>query len=201
VNLFRGFNGSKFDTSNFADHIPLFRHKLGERKLLSAMIGFKDVKVLFGQFDTDMILDYTLTFKIFKGEGTNDEIFYDELKMITSLNVKTDDDIVYINILKNKLDVNTKFLQRTLPMRNKLNITVNEYKEFISNFGFFASYMRTYLNNVYFKHGIIFPYNPDEIYTHIVFNKGQMHLLLDLLDDADKFFKAELWNENQKKNS
>ena len=57
-------------------------------------------------------------------------------------------------------------------MRNKLNVTVNEYKEFISTFGFFMSYMRTYLNNVYFKHGIIFPYNPDEIYTHIVFNKG-----------------------------
>ena len=86
-------------------------------------------------------------------------------------------------------------------MRNKLNITTNEYKEFISTFGFFMSYMRTYLNNVYFKNGIKFPYNPEEIYTSIVFNKGQMHVLLDLLEDADKFFKAELWNENQKKNA
>ena len=92
--------------------------------------------------------------------------------MITSLSVKADDDIVYINILKNKLDVNSKYLQITLPMRNKLNITTNEYKEFISTFGFFMSYMRTYLNNVYFKHGIKFPYNPDEIYTAVIFNKG-----------------------------
>jgi hypothetical protein len=30
--------------------------------------------------------------------------------MITSLSVKADDDIVYINILKNKLDVNSKYL-------------------------------------------------------------------------------------------
>ena len=28
-----------------------------------------------------------------------------------------------------------------------------------------------------------------------------MHVLLDLLEDADKFFKAELWNENKKKNA
>jgi hypothetical protein len=48
VNLFRGFNGSRFDTSNFGDHIPLFKKKLGEKKILSANIGFKDIKVLFG---------------------------------------------------------------------------------------------------------------------------------------------------------
>jgi hypothetical protein len=92
--------------------------------------------------------------------------------MITSLSVKADDDIVYINILKNKLDISNKFMQKTLPMRNKLNITTSEYKEFVSSFGFFASYMRTYMNNVYFKNGIRFPYNPDEVYSSIIFNKG-----------------------------
>ena len=51
-----------------------------------------------------MILDYTLKFRVFRGQATNDEIFYDELKMITSLSVRADDDIVYINVLKNKLD-------------------------------------------------------------------------------------------------
>ena len=29
VNKFRGYNGSVFDTSNFGDHIPLFKQKLG----------------------------------------------------------------------------------------------------------------------------------------------------------------------------
>jgi len=54
-------------------------------------------------------------------------------------------------------------------MRNSMNVSVPEYREFISQFGFFMNYMKNYLNDDYFKNGIRFPYNPKEIYTTLGF--------------------------------
>ena len=69
---------------------------------MSAEIGFKDVQVMFGLNGFDVIFDYTLTFKMFKGVyAGSSEIFYDELKMVSSMNVNADDDILYVDLLKN----------------------------------------------------------------------------------------------------
>jgi hypothetical protein len=67
VNLFRGYKSSVFDTSNFGDHIPLFKQKLGEKKPLSATLGFRDMNVKFGIWETDIVLDYTLLLTVFSG--------------------------------------------------------------------------------------------------------------------------------------
>ena len=53
-----------------------------------------------------------------------------------------------------------------------MKITSNEYRDYIQTLGFFLNYLRTYLNEVYFKNGIIFPYNPDEIITSLKFTEG-----------------------------
>lgn len=97
-----------------------------------AKLGFKNINVLFGSFDSDLILEYTLTITVFKYEDATNEIFYDELRMVTSSKVEAKDDIVYFTILKNKLEIDNKFGQRTSPIRNKLNINQNDYREFIS---------------------------------------------------------------------
>ena len=52
--------------------------------------------------------------------------------MVTSTKVEARDDIVYFTFLKNKLEIDNKYGQRNLPVRNKLNINQNEYREFIS---------------------------------------------------------------------
>jgi hypothetical protein len=78
-----------------------------------------------------------------------------------------------------------RYGQKTQPMRNSINITPNEYKDYISNLGFFLDWMRTFINEVYFKYGLIFPFNPDEIITTLSFTENQMHILLDIEDNAD----------------
>ncbi len=105
--------------------------------------------------------------------------------MVTALKLETDNDVVYITIVKNKLNYDPRYGQKTQPMRNNLKITSNEYKDFISTLGFFLDWMRTFINEVYFKYGLIFPFNPDEIITSLSFSENQMHILLDIEDNAD----------------
>ena len=46
---------------------------------------------------------------MFKTEDPNNELFYDELKMVTSMKVEAKDDIVLITFLKNKLEIDNKY--------------------------------------------------------------------------------------------
>lgn len=89
--------------------------------------------------------------------------------MVTSAKVKSEDDRVFVTLLKNKLFIDNQFGQSTEPKRNGLKLTSNEYREFISSFGFFQNYLKKWFNNVYFKNGLDFPYNPDELYTTLEF--------------------------------
>jgi hypothetical protein len=79
-----------------------------------------------------VILEYTILLSVSKYDDPLNELFYDELKMVTSAKVEAKDDIVYFTFLKNKLEIDNKYGQRNLPIRNKLNINQNEYREFVS---------------------------------------------------------------------
>ena len=59
--------------------------------------------------DSDLILEYTLTITLFKYDDPLNEIFYDELRMVTSSKVEAKDDILYFTLLKNKLEIDNKF--------------------------------------------------------------------------------------------
>lgn len=148
----------KFDTSYIAPQIPIFEEKLGENIPLQLYLHMKDVNVLFGQFDTDVILEYTLCMEWL----STHELMYDELKMITSMNVESENDILYITLLNHKLDIDSKFGQRSKPIRNGMELTENEYREFLSTYGFTLNYIKKWLNDVYFRDGIFFPYNMNE---------------------------------------
>jgi len=169
MNQFFGVNNLKFDTTSFAKHIPIFKEKLGPNKPLKINISYKDVKVLFGQFDTDIILDYTMCLSFSLDTMGAKELLYDEVKMISSMNMKAKDDILFITLLNHKLNVNNKFGQKNVPMRNSMKLTSNEYREFLSTFGFSSNYMKKWLNDVVFRNGVRFPYNMKEIYTTIKF--------------------------------
>jgi hypothetical protein len=149
----------KFDSSFIAPQIPLFEEKLGENVTLALDMHMKDVKVLFGQFDTDMIFEYTLCMTWF---GGGKEQMYDEHKMISSMDMTATDDIVFIKLLNHKLDIDSKFGQRSQPIMNNMELTENEYREYLSTFGFTMNYIKKYLNDVYFRDGIFFPYNVSE---------------------------------------
>lgn len=50
----------KFDTTSIKKHLPLFEYKMGKNKPLHVDLSFKDVNVLIGQYDTDLIFEYTM---------------------------------------------------------------------------------------------------------------------------------------------
>jgi hypothetical protein len=75
------------------------------------------------------------------------EFLYDEVKMISSLDMKIKDDLMFIHLLNHKLNVDSKFGVKSSPIRNTLDITENEYREFLSTFGFSMNFMKKWLND------------------------------------------------------
>ena len=65
------------------------------------------------------------------------------------------------------MDAEDKLESGSLHLRNNLNINQLEYRELVRSFSFFVNFIKSYLNENYFKNGIKFPYNPDEIYTTV----------------------------------
>lgn len=126
-----------FTTTALKTHLPIFEKKLGPNKPLKGLTTFRDVSVMFGKFDTDVIVSYTVCFSLSLDVPDAPELIYDELKMVTSAKVRAEDDVVFVNLLKNKLFIDNQYGQSTAPMRNGMKMTANEYREFISSFGFF----------------------------------------------------------------
>lgn len=188
-----------FTTSSIAANLPIFEQKIGYDKPMLLELGFKDPSVMFGQFDTDLIFEYTLKMK-YKLDipdemsyGQNTELLYDEVRMISTMNIEADDDILYVDLLSHKLDMNSQYGFSSQPVRNSMSLTENEYREFLSTFGFSMNYLKKYLNDVVFREGVLFPYNMEELYTAVDFNEGQMHILFDVYADAYEFFEDEYW--------
>jgi hypothetical protein len=116
-----------------------------------------------------MIIDYTLKFGIYQG-SKNKEVFYDEVNFVTSIDLTTDgDDIAQIKVLEHKLNIDSKFEGRQLPVRNTMKVTKNEYREFISTLGFSANYFKEWINKSVFKDGVALPYKLSEFKTDIKF--------------------------------
>jgi hypothetical protein len=85
--------------------MPIFKQKVGPNKMLKISTSYKDINVMLGQFDVDTIIEYTLCITFSLDDGKSKELLYDELKMVTSFNVKVDNDVAFITILNNKLDL------------------------------------------------------------------------------------------------
>jgi len=145
--LFQGFTQKPLDipftSTSLRNHIPLFFQKLGHNKKLRLDLTFKDVKVLFGNFDTDLIFEYTMIMNWLPDDagaskpgakgtvGSKETIFYDEFKMVSTATLEVTDDVGYLNILNHKLDLNNKFAQTVSPEKNTIDVTENEYREFL----------------------------------------------------------------------
>ena len=123
----------------------------------------EDIKVLFGQYDSNMIIEYKLNYKFYKKvDGKLSMLIQDRLSMITSLNVVSNDDILFPTVLNHKIVHNAKFGPKDLPVKNKLNMSKNDYKEFMAQFGFWMNHIKKWLNTDMLKNGLKFPYGIDE---------------------------------------
>ena len=118
-------NDLEFDTTSIAQQMPLLGQKIGKDQPLEWELSFRDVKVFFGQFDSDLLLEYTLHYQFF---STRDKklLISDNVSMITSMNLMSLDDIIYPKILNNKM---TSTGRKNIP-KNGMKLTQSEYTRY-----------------------------------------------------------------------
>lgn len=109
--------------------------------------------------------------------------------MITSLNLESDDDILFPTILNHKIVHNSKFGPKDLPIKNNLNMSTKDYKEFLAQFGFWMNHIKKWLNTDMLKHGTLFPYSVDEFKSKVYFKEKSMHITLEVEEEAAQYFE------------
>lgn len=186
-----------FDTNSMQHWLPIFTDKLGPNVPLKFDIDMKDIKVIFGQYDSNLIVEYKLNYR-FYGMKPNKQtlLIQDQLSMITSLNVESDDDILFPTVLNHKIVHNAKFGPKDLPLKNNLNMSKNDYKEFLSQLGFWMNHIKKWLNTDILKHGVLFPYGVDEFKSKVYFKEKSMHITLEVEDEAAQYFEDEYWKKD-----
>jgi len=166
------FNNPKmhieFDTTSMKRHIPLFEDKLGENVPLKMDLSFKDIDIMFAEHETDIILDYMLCIKFSHDGEEGEEILYDELKVITSIDVEVMKDIAFPHIVSMKLDIDPTY-GKPKPTRTSLDLDQRDYRKFLSTFGLSLMEVKTLLNDVVMIDGVTFPFSVDEIFTTVDF--------------------------------
>ena len=103
---------------------------------MKARIIFKDLNVIFGKFDSDIIVEYSASFAVWELKSEK-MLILDEIPMITSMNMKMEDDIVYLDVLKHMVVTDSKYGGvKNAPTMNGMNLTAAEYREFLSSVSF-----------------------------------------------------------------
>lgn len=105
----------EFDTTSLKEHLPIFETKVGKHRPMKMDLSFSDVKVLLGQYDTNLIMTFDMSI-CFKLDGAHNKcLIKDTLPMVTSMNMEADDDILMINLLNLKLDITHKNGIKSMP--------------------------------------------------------------------------------------
>ena len=125
--------GYKLNTTSLGRHIKLFEEKVGSDKPLKFQSEFKNINIQFGKFDTDVVIDYTFCFSVHLDLLGARELFYDCIVMSTAANVRAENQILHIELVEHKVNLDTDGANRDKPKRNSMDMTVNEYRELCIN--------------------------------------------------------------------
>jgi hypothetical protein len=103
LNKLYNITGLKFNTTSMAKHFPLLKQKLGPNKPLKVKAYISNPKVGLGAFDVDVKVEYTLHLAWYLDLLGSPELLYDEVRMISSFNIKTHNDVLDILMVDNKI--------------------------------------------------------------------------------------------------
>ena len=120
-------------------------------------------------------------------------MIYDEIRFITSADISTNHDLVMIKVLEHKVNIDNKFSGKQLPVRNKMNISKNEYREFLHTLGFSAKYFKNWINESVFKGKTRFPYKPEEFLTKLKFANKSVHLFFEIENEFLQLLQKDFW--------
>lgn len=143
-----------------------------------------------------MAIDYTMCMKWRMDLLGARELLYDCLEFTTSANIRTESEILHIDLIENKLVLDARGGNRDMPKRNSMDMTTNEYREFLEDISFTTSEIKKWLNDVIFRGDkVTFPYAMDEFETTVSFENKKMHMMIDVEDKAYKYLEDHFEEE------
>lgn len=155
-----------FDSTSLGEYIPLVEEKLGPHAPLEIWIGYDNMKVEFGKYDVDIYMEYTLKIWLYNNAQDDQIWFYDEIHMITSLNLNSDNEILHFEIVEMRIQIDRMRDQRYRPHQENLGITENDYQEFLEDLSLSVSFLKDWMNKVILRGDHIrYPYTVEEMYT------------------------------------
>lgn len=193
----------KLTTTTLAMHLPLFYEKIGPNKPLKIDVHVKDVKVSFGRYNTDVTLDYTLCVD-FREVDPNavkggKRLLYDEIKMLSSANIKVENDVMDLFIDSHKINFDRRYGASLKPKDDKMGMSDYEYRKFLSTFGFTMNELKKWLNELVLAGGVAFPYKMDQLDTRFAFREDRLHIFLEFEEKSFLFLEEELIKAQDKK--
>jgi hypothetical protein len=85
---------------------------MGKNKPLKVDVEFENVKIEFGKYDVDASVDYDMCMKFKLDLLGAKELIYDCLHMSTSMNIRAESEILHIDIIEHKLNLDTSGANR-----------------------------------------------------------------------------------------
>ena len=135
-------------------------------------LGFRDPKIHFGLEGNDIALEFVLKMSWKTDDFAQKEILFDELRMITEVDLTADNDVLFPTIKNLKLDLGGKYGQKSEPARTTLDMSKGDYEEFIHSVEKSLFSVKNWLNDPIMMNGIIFPWTIEEFKTSVMFKKG-----------------------------
>lgn len=109
LNKLFGKTDLKWDTTTLAEHIPLFEEHYGADSEMELNVHFTNLNVIFGQYDSDIIIEGEAIMEIINlGGGISKglmTLMKDKQSFIATMDLQTKDDIMYFDLLNVRLDV------------------------------------------------------------------------------------------------
>lgn len=186
-----------FNTSSLYEIMPMFQDKLGPNKSLEMFMSYRDMAVHFGRYHdygSDVALEFTgrLQVRVLKGENMHlkdTEVFYDEFRMRAQLDIQIENDVLFAKITELRFNVDKRYGQKTVPIRNKMDLSRNDYFELISQFKNSLNFARDFLNMKVLPQGVQFPYYVNEFYTTLQFDSGAMYFIFEVEENAGDYLE------------
>lgn len=186
-----------FTTTSLSSHLPLFLDKVGADIPLKLIVSQSNMNVTFLEDkDTDVTLRYVVCLdwnKMGLNGEKDEQILYDEINMITKINLDVSKDVVNLKIKENQI-VSTKSIAKDRPTKDTLKLSKRDYRAFMSSFEETMSELEKWINSKYID-GIPMPFGIDEFNTKILFRKRAMNLMFEVENDSGEFFEEELWDQ------
>ena len=174
----------EFTTTTLKTYIPLFSKKLGQDWPLSVSLSYKEPRIKFqhGQTNVEVKMILCMQFKydhlddLYRTYNMPDqELLYDELPFEVSFDIINQSDKTQISLKRWQLG-KQPYGAKQYPHRNTLNMTKEDYRDFIASLWQTLEYQKKFLNSGALN-DIPYPYSVPEFDTHFIFKTGVMYFV------------------------